>query len=57
MQRASLVVLTLLSTPWALAQNRTITPNYKDADITQVIEAVSDVTGKNFIIDPGCAPT
>jgi general secretion pathway protein D len=30
----------------------TITPNYKDADIRQVIEAVGEVTGKNFILDP-----
>jgi general secretion pathway protein D len=30
----------------------TITPNYKDADITQIIQAVGEVTGKNFIIDP-----
>ncbi|HVN42160.1 MAG TPA: secretin N-terminal domain-containing protein, partial [Steroidobacteraceae bacterium] len=30
----------------------TITPNYKDADLSQVIEAVSAVTGKNFIVDP-----
>ncbi|MDP2325965.1 MAG: type II secretion system secretin GspD [Gammaproteobacteria bacterium] len=44
---------------WALActaalpaQEATITPNYKDADIRQVIEAVGEVTGKNFILDP-----
>lgn len=30
----------------------TITPNYKDADIQQIIEAVGEITGKNFIIDP-----
>ncbi len=30
----------------------TITPNYKDADLSQIIQAVSEVTGKNFIIDP-----
>src|SRR6202050_291052 len=29
-----------------------ITPNFKDADITQIIEAVSMSTGKNFIVDP-----
>ena len=34
------------------AQTPTITPNYKDADIRQIIEAVSEVTGQNFIIDP-----
>src|SRR5258705_11624123 len=30
----------------------TITPNYKDADLSQIIQAVSEVTGKNFIIAP-----
>src|SRR6187455_482090 len=35
----------------AFAQG-TITPNYKDADLSQIIEAVSAVTGKNFIVDP-----
>ncbi|MCJ7451334.1 MAG: type II secretion system secretin GspD [Steroidobacteraceae bacterium] len=29
-----------------------ITPNYKDADLSQIIEAVSAVTGKDFIVDP-----
>ncbi|MFK7886432.1 MAG: type II secretion system secretin GspD [Gammaproteobacteria bacterium] len=28
-----------------------ITPNFKDADIREVIEMVSDVTGQNFLID------
>jgi len=36
----------------APAQDATITPNYKDADIRQVIEAVGAVTGKNFVLDP-----
>ena len=36
----------------AHAQQATITPNYKDADLTQIIEAVSAITGKNFIVDP-----
>src|SRR3984957_8099306 len=36
--------------PQAGAQR--ITPNFKDADITQIIEAVGMATGKNFIIDP-----
>ena len=30
----------------------TITPNYKDADLGQITEAVSAITGKTFIIDP-----
>ena len=33
-------------------QDPTITPNYRDADIRQIIEAVSEVTGRNFIVDP-----
>ncbi|MEM7431795.1 MAG: type II secretion system secretin GspD [Pseudomonadota bacterium] len=35
----------------AWSQQGTITPNYKEADIRQIIEAVSEVTKKNFIID------
>ena len=29
-----------------------IMPNYRGADIRQVIEAVGEVTGKNFLVDP-----
>ena len=36
----------------AAEHSQRITPNFKDADITQIIEAVSMATGKNFIIDP-----
>lgn len=36
----------------ALAQQAAITPNYRNVDIGTVIEAVSAVTGKNFIVDP-----
>ncbi len=36
----------------AAQQGAQITPNYKDADLGQVIEAVSQVTGKTFIVDP-----
>jgi general secretion pathway protein D len=35
-----------------LQQGATITPNYKDAELGQIIQAVSEVTGKNFILDP-----
>jgi general secretion pathway protein D len=38
--------------PFASSQQATITPNYKEADIRQIIEAVGEVTQKNFIIDP-----
>ena len=34
------------------AEGATITPNYKDAELGEIIQAVSEVTGKNFIIDP-----
>ena len=44
-----LAVGTLPAAAWAQG---TITPNYKDADLAQIIEAVSAVTGKNFIVDP-----
>jgi len=49
---ALLFVAGLFVTLYASAQEATITPNYKDADIRQVIEAVGEVTGKNFILDP-----
>jgi general secretion pathway protein D len=35
-----------------VSQEITITPNYKDADIRQIVEAVGEVTGRNFILDP-----
>ncbi len=47
-----LAVMALTYTAGLPAQQATITPNYKDADIRQVIEAVGEVTGKNFILDP-----
>ncbi len=51
------VLLVVMSLAAAAAPPRstdgpTITPNYKDADLSQIIQAVSEVTGKNFIIDP-----
>ena len=50
----SVVVAVLMVTSGAGAQQQgpRLTPNFKDADITQLIEAVSAATGKNFIIDP-----
>ena len=42
----------LLGQQPALAADRTVTLNLKDADITSVIATVSQMTGKNFIIDP-----
>jgi general secretion pathway protein D len=42
----------LLASASVSAQQATITPNYKDADLAQIVDAVSAITGKNFIIDP-----
>jgi general secretion pathway protein D len=36
----------------AQQSNQRITPNFKDADIVQIAEAVGAATGKNFILDP-----
>jgi general secretion pathway protein D len=44
------VLLSLTTLVWA--QQPAATLNWKDADIRQVVEAVSAVTGKNFILDP-----
>jgi general secretion pathway protein D len=38
--------------PPKVQEGATITPNYKDADLSQIIQAVGEVTGKNFIVDP-----
>ena len=43
-------VLSIASVAWA--QQTDVTLNWKDADIRKVVEAVSEVTGKNFILDP-----
>ena len=48
----TLVVLMSATLSYAQQQAQRITPNFKDADITQIAEAVSAATGKNFIIDP-----
>jgi general secretion pathway protein D len=49
---AAIGLLTLAVPGVTLGQAGGITPNYKDADLSQIIEAVSAVTGKNFIVDP-----
>ena len=36
----------------AFAQQDTVRLNYRDADLKEVVEAVAEVTGKNFVIDP-----
>lgn len=43
-------MLSIAALVWA--QQPSATLNWKDADIRQVVEAVSAVTGKNFILDP-----
>ena len=53
MRRLTLAsILLLFVLPLTKAQELTITPNYRDADIRQIIEAVGEVTGRNFIVDP-----
>jgi general secretion pathway protein D len=47
----SVIILPAASQPKP-QEGATITPNYKDADLGQIIQAVGEVTGKNFIIDP-----
>ena len=49
---ASLAIVCLTIGSMASGQQAEITPNYKEADIRQIIEAVGEVTRKNFIIDP-----
>jgi general secretion pathway protein D len=56
-RRGLLLALVLLAAGMGSASAQSgsgqrITPNFKDADITQIIEAVGMATGKNFIIDP-----
>jgi general secretion pathway protein D len=36
----------------AVQQAISITPNFKDADIRQIVQAVAAATGKSFILDP-----
>ncbi len=43
------IVLCILAVPNAHAQT---TPNFRDADIRKIVEAVGEVTGKTFILDP-----
>ena len=52
---AGWAALLTVAGPLASAQqqpNQRITPNFKDADIVQIAEAVGAATGKNFILDP-----
>ncbi len=49
---ASLAMFIIGSTTTVFGQANRITPNYKEADIRQIVEAVGEITGKTFIIDP-----
>ena len=49
--RCAPVLVAMVSIASAQQAGR-ITPNFKDADITQITEAVAAATGKNFIVDP-----
>lgn len=52
--RAVMIMALLIfsASPALHAQDAGITLNWKDADIRIVVEAVSEATGKNFILDP-----
>jgi general secretion pathway protein D len=50
--RLLFIMIVLSITQASVGQQADITLNWNDADIRKVIEAVSEVTGKNFIIDP-----
>jgi general secretion pathway protein D len=54
MRCAAIMTLSIVVAGGATGQQGAalITPNYKEADLGQVIDAVSQVTGKNFILDP-----
>ena len=43
------IAFSVLASPYANAQT---TPNFREADIRKIVEAVSEVTGKTFILDP-----
>ena len=51
---ALLALATLLAGMGADAQQPgpQIMPNYREADLRQVVEAVGEVTGRNFLVDP-----
>ena len=46
------VLLLFAGSAIAQAPGSGFTPNFRDADFIDVVKAVSEVTGKNFIIDP-----
>jgi general secretion pathway protein D len=52
MVRLLMLLLVSASVRGSETSGQYITPSFKDADLTQVAEAVSVATGKNFIVDP-----
>ncbi|MEO0579961.1 MAG: type II secretion system protein GspD, partial [Pseudomonadota bacterium] len=50
--RLTLALLALAAYTANAQQEGSITPNYKQADIRQIVEAVAAVSGKSFIVDP-----
>ena len=48
---ASLVVALVVAFP-AAAADETVTLNFVNADIDAVVKAVSEITGRNFVVDP-----
>ena len=48
----TILLLLLAITNNSFSQEQSITPNYLGVELRSVIEAVSSITGKNFIIDP-----
>ena len=52
-RRATLALAVSMSVMAPLAaQQQLVTPNYVGTEIRAIIQAVSTVTGRNFIIDP-----
>ena len=49
--RAAALVLVLFPA-FLYAQQKSITPNFRESDIRQIVEAVGELTDKTFIIDP-----
>jgi general secretion pathway protein D len=50
---SAVLLLSLLLSPWAIsAQEENVSLNFVNADIEEVIKAVSHITGRNFVVDP-----
>ena len=50
---AAVLMLAASGAGGAQQQGQRITPNFRDADITQLIDLVSQATGRTFVIAPG----